>query len=1554
MDDKGKQEKLQIADVKSKQFVKGYDFNTKRFTRNELLDIKSFNHWGGVVTINGSIVMSEFQSVFVDGHLKHAFQLKMGDLLHGEDGNKIMVRSVQKNKRRTTFYKTKVAGNHTYFLNGVLVHNASRYWVGDGGDWDNADTTHWAATSGGAGGASVPTSADDVFFDANSFTMAAQVVNVGNSPVECDDLSFTGVTNTPDFSNNWEVNIYGSLTFVAGMTTSGGSSYNFLSTATGKTITSAGINVEGGFDFNGVGGGWTLQDHLQLGDGASSIYSISLNAGTLNLNNKNVSGVDRFQCVGTTARTITMGSGTFEFGFSDMSSGSIGQWTVSGSNYTINEDTSTILSSTRFGLLFEGGGNTYYNLTVNGIKGETSTWENYACILRDANTFNNLTIAYGSSPTGSQSAAAFFPGGITTTITGTLSITGNNASQYRMMVKSGRNTPAGITGAHINDATGTAATISAAAVSLTNVDFMDITGSGAASWTGTSLGNALGNSGITFTTPVTRYWVGNAGNWGSTTEWSTTSGGASGASVPLPQDTAVFNASSFSANGQRITFQSNPRCPTIDFTNIDVNVEFYVETAALFTGDLILKSGMTVYTANNQLYFMNRSTKSFDTASIDLQDQTEFIVDSPSGGITLTGTLTADGNNRNSKLVRGTFNANGNNVNLHAFQLPSGGFYGDPTRTLNLGTGTWTLSGYAFDVGSFDTGLVTNTTITASTSSIVMTGDSAAFVGGGKTYYNLSFTAAISAGSYSSIYGANTFNNLTLNPSSGAAEYRLEQSTTQTVSGTLSIQGTVTERIFIRTFTSGTQSKINAAAIDLDYVDFQDIDADGAAIDWTGVSLGDCGNNLNITFTTPVTRYWVGNGGNWHDTAHWSTSSGGATGASVPLPQDSAIFDANSFSIADEVILLDNNAKVGDLSFAAIDSTPILDFNTSYKLLVYGDLVLDSTLRMYKDGEEEIVFDGRSNQTLTTDGMTVPVNMRVNVCGAKLTLLDALTMVGTDRAAAAYPAFLYHQGGELDLNDFNNSIEHFSGVNDNGNYSLRTLRMGTGTLTITGDDNWSTPFEIDNGQSDYPGSDDLYVIVPETSTLRFESTSGGTITFYVHGGTTPLSFNNVTFAGVGAGYFYNYWGDYTGCTGATRNAGARIVGTFSVEDAPQIVLFDDQWGGESLTPSAPTDKPVFRIGHIDIVGTIGNLIILDATYTNESTPANNVWVWRLDELTENAVVQYAEVWNGYNITLDGGSVYAENSTDGGGNTFWIFDPPKYLTEVVTIVDTAVKTPGKVLAEAVTIVETFTKSAIGKVFAEVVIIVDSITKTKVAVLTLANEVITIVDTARAYISAKVLAEIVTIVDTMNRSVGRLIAETVTIVDTVEKLSGRILDEVVTIVDSINVSKAAQQALNEVVTIVDTFSRGAVKALTDVVTVVDTVSRSTGRLFSETVTIVDTVAKTIGKVFSEVVTVVDTFAKAMQKVLAETVTVVDTVTRAFLLSFSETVEIVETLVRTISRSFSESVVITDLISFFKRARGFILGRNNNTNTGIGTRGSPPVGKNNDTNTKVGTRL
>ena len=59
---------------------------------------------------------------------------------------------------------------------------ATYYWVGGAGTWDAVTTTNWSTTSGGPGGAGVPTSADDVEFDGSSGALG-EVVTVVNGAV---------------------------------------------------------------------------------------------------------------------------------------------------------------------------------------------------------------------------------------------------------------------------------------------------------------------------------------------------------------------------------------------------------------------------------------------------------------------------------------------------------------------------------------------------------------------------------------------------------------------------------------------------------------------------------------------------------------------------------------------------------------------------------------------------------------------------------------------------------------------------------------------------------------------------------------------------------------------------------------------------------------------------------------------------------------------------------------------------------------------------------------------------------------------------------------------------------------------------------------------------------------------------------------------------------------------------------------------------------------------------------------------------------------------------
>jgi hypothetical protein len=67
---------------------------------------------------------------------------------------------------------------------------ATYYWVGGNGTWDNVTTTNWSLTSGGSGGAGVPTSADDVVVDSSSGSLGNTITIFTGA--EAKSLTYTG------------------------------------------------------------------------------------------------------------------------------------------------------------------------------------------------------------------------------------------------------------------------------------------------------------------------------------------------------------------------------------------------------------------------------------------------------------------------------------------------------------------------------------------------------------------------------------------------------------------------------------------------------------------------------------------------------------------------------------------------------------------------------------------------------------------------------------------------------------------------------------------------------------------------------------------------------------------------------------------------------------------------------------------------------------------------------------------------------------------------------------------------------------------------------------------------------------------------------------------------------------------------------------------------------------------------------------------------------------------------------------------------------------------
>lgn len=437
---------------------------------------------------------------------------------------------------------------------------ATRFWVGGDGTWDATSTANWAATSGGAAGASAPTATDDVVFDAASNTATSPFkITVGAGAV-CQDFSTGGAGGALDgvmtLAGSAAWTVYGSLAYpAANLTRTYTGTITFAATTAGKTITTNGVTLTAGSAvFDGVGGGWTLGSALTVtGDvtvtnGSLASGNFAVTAANLLSNNANT-------------RSITLGSSTVTL------SGST-PIAFSGS-LTLNAGTSTIVCSGA-NPTFAGGGLTFYNVSFTTVGASAKT-------VSGANIYNSFTVA---STTGTRETFLFFAAN--QIVNGTLTLGAANQAVRRIRVSS--------------DVIGAARTLTVATVAtLADVDFRDIAAAGAsAPWSGIRLGDCLGNSQITFVAGVNKFWNLAAGGAWSATAWATTSGGAVNANnFPLPQDTAVIENTGLTA-GNTITVQNNWQIGTLNASTRSTAATISFTGAASTYQNLTLSTAITL------------------------------------------------------------------------------------------------------------------------------------------------------------------------------------------------------------------------------------------------------------------------------------------------------------------------------------------------------------------------------------------------------------------------------------------------------------------------------------------------------------------------------------------------------------------------------------------------------------------------------------------------------------------------------------------------------------------------------------------------------------------------------------------------------------------------------------------------------------------------------------------------------------------------------------------------------------------------------------------------
>jgi len=380
--------------------------------------------------------------------------------------------------------------------------------------------------------------------------------------------------------------------------------------------------------------------------------------------------------------------------------------------------------------------------------------------------------------------------------------------------------------------------------------------------------------------------------------------------------------------------------------------------------------------------------------------------------------------------------------------------------------------------------------VSAASSTIILTGAGCGLSTLGYTYGTIEITGT---GGINLNGNSGTVTNFTYAPATAGINNQLLRYGTLTVTGVLTITGSVApNRVLVATYQNVSHAITCNGSVVLSNCDLQDVAAAGTG--WSSATLsggiGDCLGNTgmsSILTTAQTNYYYAATNGNWSATGSWYLGTGGAGGAGrVPLPQDTAILDANS---GNHTVTLDCPRAAGNLTATNYTGTSASSGGPQF----FGNVALSPTAFF---GGSQLELAGRSSQTFTSNGVTISTNLVMQGIGGTYSQQDNLVV--------AYPLIVPE--GTWNANGHNVTAPE---VEDGGSSIAHGIQMGSGTWTLNGTGSvWSIT-----------GSP--VTITPSTSTIAITNTSSTAKTF------------------AGAGQTYNNLQITPGGTGAVSITGAN-------------------------------------------------------------------------------------------------------------------------------------------------------------------------------------------------------------------------------------------------------------------------------------------------------------------------------------------------------------------------------------------------------------------------------
>ena len=622
-----------------------------------------------------------------------------------------------------------------------------RYWVGGTGTWSNAATANWSASSGGLGGASAPTSADNVFFDVSSGTGTVTVA----SGATC--ATFTSTSGYNGVITGSSVSVIGSL-YIRGLNSTSSFLVSLANAGTNYIEVVPAIST---LNITITTGTYNLSSNITSINGG-----ITLNSGALYTNGFSLN-LAYFLSQTTNGRAIDFGSSQINLTSPVSPSGSI--FSINSTSLSFSSGTSNItIDNSSSAIVTFPVGSTFNNVTIFIRYSGTATG---SAVSINSNVFNNLSIQSLAGITDKQTPII--------TIINYLTITGLFSL----------NTLAGCTPIQLRAsesffaASPSTLNIASFASGSKGVTFcqMAVTGT-AAPISGEYYGDALDNSNIVFSAPKTVYFADTTASSVNFTGYyySFTAGGTvDPLATPLPQDTAVFT--DYAPLSGAFVFLTNMKVSGINALSRTTPLTFVVGASSLSVpvtplyGDVLLSSSTTLFgtgspTSNRNVTVYGRKVQNLYTGGISGSSIGIRLI-SPGGTLRLQGavTLTRTGNGQFDHRA-GTLDLNGYGLYLTG-SVSSILFTASSASSVNFNGGLLSVAGAGIAVLSTNLTVTYNSTSSIQLGTILNPSISRSFTNQGKAWPSIVLTPLSSGYSYT-ITGGGSFYSLTFDPTIAA------------------------------------------------------------------------------------------------------------------------------------------------------------------------------------------------------------------------------------------------------------------------------------------------------------------------------------------------------------------------------------------------------------------------------------------------------------------------------------------------------------------------------------------------------------------------------------------------------------------------------------------------------------------------------------------------------------------------------------------------------------------------------------------------------------------